>query len=198
MPREKQTLQELLLKDVTALLRKANIPYMITGSLSVILYGRPRASHDIDFLIEAKEEDVERIKKTFVSLSQSEFIVDPFLIEDAIRNLRQFNVLHLPTMLKLDFWLLTDERFDQVRFKRKRSIQAFGQTISFASAEDTILIKLLWYKDSKSEKHLIDAAFVYQVQKENLDQSYLKKWAKEQGTTKLLKEIAAIELEQYY
>lgn len=198
MPREKQTLQEQLLKDITSLLEKAGISYMVTGSLSVILYGRPRASHDIDFIIEAKQGDTGRIKDTFLSLLQSEFLVDTALIETAVKTQRQFNVLHLPTMLKLDFWLLTDEHFDQTRFKRRKAIKAFGQTMMFASPEDTILIKLMWYKDSKSEKHLIDAAFVCQIQKDKLDKAYLKQWAKKQGTIKLLREIAEIDLESYY
>jgi hypothetical protein len=198
MAREVQTLQEQLLKDITSFLNKGNIPYMITGSLSVISYGRPRASHDIDFIVEANIEDIDRVQALFMSLPKNEFIADLFLIEDAIRNKNQFNILHLPTMLKLDFWLLKKDPFDQERFKRRKNIRAFGQTMNFASPEDTILIKLLWYKDSKIEKHLIDAAFVYQIQKENLDQEYLKKWTKKQKTTKLLKELATIDLEKYY
>lgn len=63
MAKEKQTLQEQLLKDITALLYKEKIPYMITGSLSVISYGRPRSSHDIDFIVEAKNENINHTKK---------------------------------------------------------------------------------------------------------------------------------------
>lgn len=190
--------QEELLKEITSLLQKAQIPYMITGSVGVIYYGRPRASHDIDFVVEAKDVDVPRIKKAFSSLPHKEFIVDTDWMEEAILRKLQFNVLHLPTMLKLDFWLLTDERFDQERFKRKKHIRVFGQEMTFASPEDTILKKLLWYKESHIEKHLIDAAFVYQIQRESLDQTYLKDWAKKHKTIKLLEEIATIDLEQHY
>ena len=49
--------QEELLKEITSFLHKANIPYMVTGSLSIIFYGRPRASHDIDFVVEAEDKD---------------------------------------------------------------------------------------------------------------------------------------------
>ncbi len=190
--------QEQLLKDITSLLQGAKIPYMVTGSLSVIFYGRPRASHDIDFIIEAEKKDIERIKQTFLSLPLSEFMVDTSMIEDAVNNKFQFNVLHLPTMLKLDFWLLTHSEFDISRFKRRKNINVFGQSMTFASAEDTILIKLLWYKDSKIEKHLIDAAFVYQIQEKNLDKNYLQTWVKKQKTEKYLKELAIINLEEHY
>lgn len=195
---EQNNSQEQLLKTITSLLRKADIPYMITGSISVVFYGRPRASHDIDFVVEAHGKDVNRILQAFNSLPQNEFLVDPSTIKDAIMHKFIFQILHLPTMLKFDFWLLKDEPFDQERFKRKQKINMFGQPMVFASAEDTILIKLLWYKESKIEKHLIDAAFVYQIQKKNLDKEYLALWSKKQNTTKLLKELAAIDLTMYY
>jgi hypothetical protein len=190
--------QEELLKEITTLLTKEKIPYMITGSVSVIFYGRPRASHDIDFIIEASSNDLLKIQTAFEKLPHKEFITDPYLIETAIENKMQFNVLHLPTMLKLDFWILQDTEFDKERFKRKKFIDIFGQKMAFASPEDTILIKLLWYKESKIEKHLIDAAFVYQLQKESLDHRYLDKWVKKQKTVKTLNELENIDLVEHY
>lgn len=195
---EQNNSQEQLLKTITSLLQKAKIPYMITGSISVIFYGRPRASHDIDFVVEAHEKNIKRILQAFTSLPQNEFLVDSSEIKDAIMQKFIFQVLHLPTMLKFDFWLLKDEPFDQKRFQRKQKINIFGQPMFFASAEDTILIKLLWYEESKIEKHLIDAAFVYQIQKKNLDKKYLGLWSKKHHTTKLLKELATIDLTRYY
>lgn len=190
--------QEDLLKEITYLLERSHIPYMVTGALSVIFYGRPRASHDIDFVIEAKKENIKNITRALLQLSD-EFLIDIQDVENAIKeNLHSFNILHLPTMLKLDFWLLKDDPFDKSRFNRRKTMRIFGQPMTFASPEDTILIKLLWYKESNIEKHLIDAAFVYQIQRKKIDEVYLKKWAKKQNTTKLLKELTAIDLEQYY
>lgn len=189
--------QEQLLKEITKLLQKSQIPYMVTGALSVIFYGRPRVSHDIDFVIEANRKDIEKVKKAFAALPH-DFVVQKDSIEDAIVHKYSFNILHLPTMLKLDFFLLKNEEFDRIRFQRKKALNVFGQKMTFASAEDTILIKLLWYKDTKIEKHLIDAAFVYQIQKDNLDKSYLSNWAKKHRTTNLLKELSLIDLQSYY
>ncbi len=189
--------QEQLLKEITKLLDKFQIPYMVTGALSVIFYGRPRASHDIDFVIDVKRKDVEKIKKAFATLP-SDFVVQQESIEDAILHKFSFNILHLPTMLKLDFFLLKNDEFDKSRFQRKKTVNVFEQKMTFASAEDTILIKLVWYKDTKIEKHLIDAAFVYQIQNKNLDKSYLLKWARKHQTEKLLEELVLIDLQSYY
>lgn len=190
--------QEQLLKEVTLLLEKAKIPYMVTGALSVIFYGRPRASHDIDFVIEAEEKDVPTLIDTFQALPHSEFIIDPHLIKDAVVQKRMFNLFHLPTMLKLDFFLLQDNAFDRERFRRRKELDLFGQKMTFASPEDTVLIKLQWYKETKIEKHLIDAAFVYQIQEAILDFPYVKAWARKQKTEHLLQKLKTIDLEQYY
>lgn len=190
--------QEELLKRITALLQTVGIPYMITGALSVIFYGRPRASHDIDFVVEVKKEAIDGLLKAFLALPHREFIVQENLIKEAVLHKSMFNVLHLPTMLKLDFFLLKNESFDQTRFKRKKTLTIFDQDMTLASPEDTILIKLLWYEDSHIEKHLIDAAFIYQIQKKLLDNKYLIEWAKKHKTTKLLRSLASIDLEQHY
>lgn len=198
MQKDNQSLsQEQLLKDITELLESSKIPYMVTGALSVIFYGRPRASHDIDFVIEAKKDDISKVIKAFANLPR-EFLVQNDQIEDAIISRLSFNILHLPTMLKLDFFILSDEEFDKSRFSRRKNLKVFGKFMTFASAEDTILIKLLWYKNTNIEKHLIDAAFVYQIQEKNLDKLYLSKWAKKQKTASFLKELGLIDLESYY
>ncbi len=189
--------QGQLLKDITSFLQRNKIPYMITGAWNVIFYARPRASHDIDFVIEAKIDDIEKIKKTFTALSH-DFLVQEDQIEEAIVKSLSFNILHLPTMLKLDFWILQNDEFNKTRFLRKKRKRILDQFMYIASAEDTILKKLLWYKDTKIEKHLIDAAFVYQIQNNNLDKRYLSKWVKKHKTSDLLEELKLIDLEQYY
>lgn len=192
-----ETDQGALLKEITSFLEKNKIPYMLTGAWSVIFYGRPRASHDIDFVVEVYKKDLNKIIESFKKLPH-EFLVQTELIKDAILTKSQFNILHLPSVLKLDFWILSDDVFDKTRFLRRQKEKILGQYMYVASAEDTILKKLLWYKESKIEKHLIDAAFVYRIQRKRLDEVYLKKWARKQNTIKLLKELASIDLEQYY
>lgn len=194
--KDRQSDQEQLLKTITRLLQKAQIPYMVTGALSVIFYGRPRASHDIDFVIETQKKDVEKVEQAFETLSR-DFVVQKESIENAILRKTNFNVLHLPTLLKLDFFLLKGDEFDKTRFQRRKTFDIFGQKIVFASAEDTILIKLLWYKETKIEKHLIDAAFVSQIQKGNLDNAYLLNWAKKHKTRHLLSDLSTIDLSSY-
>ena len=192
-----ETDQGLLLKKIASFLQKNKIPYMITGAWSVIFYARPRASHDIDFVVELHKKDLYRIIKVFNKLP-NEFLIQPDQIKNAVIEKGMFNILYLPGSLKLDFWVLKGGNFNESRFGRRKRKKILDQYMYIASPEDTILKKLLWYNDTKIEKHLIDAAFVYQIQKNNLDQKYLFSWSKKHNTTKLLKEIDLINLEPHY
>lgn len=191
-----ETDQQDLLIAITAFLAENNIPYMVTGAWSVIYYGRPRASHDIDFVVEIKPTETKQIINVLTKLS-TEFQFQRSAITTAVKNKSMFNVIHLPTYLKLDFWLLTPDPFDQSRFARKQTVNVLGQKMVLSTAEDTILQKLRWYKMSPIEKSLIDAAFVYQIQSKNLDDKYLNHWAKKLKVAEELKNLGTIDLEQY-
>lgn len=188
--------QITLLKIITAFLEKNQIPYLITGAWSAIFYGRPRASHDIDFVVELRPTEAQKFLAAAKKLS-GDFSVQPEDVKDALLNKSIFNMVYLPTYLKLDFWLLKADEFDQSRFARRRRVKIGGQSMMMASAEDTILQKLKWYQMGKIEKHLVDAAFVYQIQQKNLDQKYLNLWVKKLRVGKYFKDLGKINLENY-
>lgn len=188
--------QAELLTTIATFLEEHRIPYMITGAWSVIFYGRPRASHDIDFVVELYEKDTQRVVNDLRALP-TEYSVQPDAVRMALKDRLLFQIIHLPTFLKLDFWLLTNDPFDQSRFLRRQRVQILGKRVAIASMEDTIIQKLRWYKDAQIEKHLVDAAFVYQIQHDNLDKRYLTTWSKTLGVTAFLNELKSINLEKY-
>lgn len=168
---------------------------MLTGAWSVIFYGRPRASHDIDIVVEMTAKDIPKLLDALKEISD-EFSFQSEDIKQAVAQKSIFQLVYLPILMKIDFWLLKDDEFDETRFKRRKNYQVLNQLMTIASAEDTILKKLLWYSESNLEKHLIDAAFIYQIQVK-LDQKYLTRWANKQKTEKLLKSLKEIDLDQY-
>jgi len=44
--------QQELLRRVVEVLQRAGVPYMVTGSLVSSLQGEPRATHDIDLIVQ--------------------------------------------------------------------------------------------------------------------------------------------------
>jgi len=185
-----------LLKHISSFLDTHRIPYMLTGALSVVYYGRPRASHDIDFVVEIHTSEVKRVL-TILKKLPTEYSVQFDAVTEAIEKKLMFNIIHLPTYLKLDFWLLTNDPFDKERFNRRRRVKLLDQFMTISTPEDTIIQKLRWYEEARIEKHLVDAAFVRQIQKKELDLQYLKKWIHKLKLMKYFSKLDKIVLDKY-
>lgn len=50
-----------LLKDVFSSFQKYNVRYLVIGGIAAVLHGVPRATFDLDILIEANEENAQRL-----------------------------------------------------------------------------------------------------------------------------------------
>lgn len=163
---------ELLIHTVKALNESAN-EYMLTGSLVSSMQGEPRATHDIDLIITATSNSIEMFLGKF---PKDNYYYDTNAAKKAMADGGMFNILSFSGD-KVDIWALTDSEFDQARFSRKQVVELFGLPLNVSSPEDTILMKLLWSKQcGGSEKHLFDAAKVYDLQQETLDVDYLGTW----------------------
>lgn len=175
--------QQELLKKVVELLDRNGIDYMVTGSVASSLHGEPRSSHDIDLIIAIRNSDVKLLTEVFA-------FPDYYLEEDSVREAivtkSMFNLIEAKEGDKIDFWILTTDPFDQLRFARKRSEDVFGIKVKISSPEDIILAKLQWaMKSGGSEKQFIDALRVFEIQYKNLDFVYLDRWAENLGIISL-------------
>jgi len=54
------------------------IPSLLTGSLAVSYYGIPRATHDVDFVVEIMEKDIDKLLKAIKKVDSS-FLISKFL-----------------------------------------------------------------------------------------------------------------------
>lgn len=172
-----------LLRHVVAILEEAGIEYMITGSIASSLQGEPRATHDLDVVVQIRDADVPAVLAAF---PQPRFYVDREAILEAIRTAGMFNVIDVTEGDKVDFWMLTDEPFDRSRFSRRIRERALGIEFHVSSPEDTILAKLRWSKlGGGTSKPYVDALRVYEVQNEVLNQPYIEGWANRLGVAHL-------------
>ena len=169
--------QQELLNDVVRSLQGLGIEFMLSGSLASSLQGEARATHDIDLVTRLTLQDVDRL---FTMFNVERFYLSKEAIADAIRTRRMFNLLETATGEKVDFWVLTDSPFDQSRFARRQQIDLGEFVIDVSSPEDTILMKLLWCKQSGgSEKQFNDVLRVYELQAALLDMRYIHSWVEE-------------------
>ena len=56
-----------------------------------------------------------------------------------------------------------------------------GLQLSMAAAEDVLIAKLEWAKQSGSERQIQDAAGVLRVRSQLLDQQYIRAWVRDLG-----------------
>lgn len=80
--------------------------------------------------------------------------------------------------------------YDEAEFGRRRRVRvrASGEELWVKSPEDTILRKLLWYRDGGevSEKQWRDVIAVLQLRGHQLEDRYLDQWASRLNITQLL------------
>lgn len=148
---------------------------MLTGSVVSSLQGEPRASHDIDLVVQLDRSHVERLTSAFPA---PKFYLSESAVQEAIDQAGMFNLLEMGEGDKVDFWLLTDEPFDRSRFSRRVVEEIVGVRVNVSSPEDTILAKLRWAELSGgSEKQFLDALRIFELQQGSLDLEYLAQWA---------------------
>jgi hypothetical protein len=181
--------QQELLTEVVTTLQYLGIEFLLSGSHVSSLQGESRATHDIDLVVRLTLEDAEPLIRAF---QDDRFHLSEAAVREAIRARRMFNLLETRTGEKVDFWVLTDSPFDQSRFARRQRIELGDLSVDVSSPEDTILMKLLWSRQSGgSEKQLNDVMRVYELQAELLDQEYLKRWLAELGVEDLWHRVLA-------
>jgi hypothetical protein len=178
--------QELaVLKKVSLSLNELGIPYMVTGSIAASFYSEPRMTRDIDLVVEIKGTDIEKLVKKF----RPDFYIDEKMIKEAIQHESLFNIIHNETMVKVDFVVRKDSEYRKVEFGRRRTIAIDGVSVGLVTAEDLVLSKLLWAKDSQSEFQMRDVSNILRTQK-NLDMIYIKRWSETLGIAELLNKVS--------
>jgi len=174
--------QELLIKVIDTL-DLSGIDYMITGSVASSLQGEPRSNHDINVMVAIQETNIETLVEAFLPPT---YYLNAEAIREAISHRSMFNLIDVVEGDKVDFWILTDQAFDQSRFSRKYAEDVLGMSLKVSSPEDTVLAKLQWAVASGgSEKQFTDALRIFEVQRGNLDLNYLNRWVITLGVEEL-------------
>ncbi|MBI2440917.1 MAG: hypothetical protein HYV35_06045 [Lentisphaerae bacterium] len=106
-------------------LNRLGIAYLVTGSAASMAYGLPRATLDIDLVLELTTAQAELLPGAFPS---TEFYCPPrevIAIETECPSRGHFNVIHLETGFKADFYPMGQDPLHRWAMARRR--QSPGQ-----------------------------------------------------------------------
>jgi len=162
-----------LLVDTLERLNRLRVPYMLVGSMASNVWGIPRSTHDLDFVLLIKPEDVADLAAAFAD----DFFLQVESIRRAFAPPHLFNMIDEKSALKIDFWLLHDNAFERAAFARRTLVRLFSTPAWVTTAEDVILHKLYWHRLTPSDRQLSDAASVYKIRGNQLDLTYMHQWA---------------------
>lgn len=108
-----------VLKDIAQRLTLADVPYMITGSMAMSLYARPRMTRDIDIVIVFSEDEVDGL----VTALDDAYYIDRDSARQAIhRPPHMFSVIHEQFIMKVDLILRRETEYARTAFERRRSM----------------------------------------------------------------------------
>jgi hypothetical protein len=176
-----------LLERIVEALTRLEIPYLVTGSVGAMAYGEPRLTNDIDIVAAVEQRHVGGLLAAFPA---PEFYVSERMILDAIRHRSQFNIIHPASGLKVDIIVRKDNPFDKSRFSRVRRIMpAESYSANFAAPEDIIIMKMQYYREGGSEKHLRDIAGILKISPDEVDIAYVTEWSARLGLTEIWEAI---------
>jgi hypothetical protein len=175
---------------VAEALESVGAVYFVGGSLASSLHGEPRATNDIDFVIDIPLGKLAALTDAL----GPDFEIDGDMLRDAVMHGRSANVFYLPLAMKIDFFGHPHGPYDEAEFGNRRAVPLReGRSLVVKSAEDTILRKLLWFREGGevSDRQWRDVLGVLRAQQDNLDAAYLKQWARRLRVDDLLERAKA-------
>jgi hypothetical protein len=173
--------------EVAKALERMMIPYFVGGSLASSAHGVARATLDADIVARLEPGHAGRFAKEL----GPEFYADVDAIADAAARRSSFNLIHIATAFKVDVFVPPATAYAEVEMERRQSHvidEGTGERMTFSTAEDTLLAKLLWYRQGNevSDRQWRDVLGILRVAGNTLDGSYLSLWARELSVADLL------------
>ena len=173
-----------VLRIVSDRLTGLGLSFMLTGSFALAYYATPRMTRDLDLVVALEERDVAPLVAAFAP----DFYIDADAVRTAVASQRMFNLMHLPSGIKVDVIVRKTSEYRQVEFARRQSVTLAGVPTWIVSREDLVLSKLVWAKEADSELQRRDVRLLLG---DGLDVDYVRTWAARLGVLALLDQLSA-------
>lgn len=175
------------LQPIVEALEALEVAHMVGGSLASSVHGVPRSSIDGDLVADLEAQHVAPLLQRLGGT----YYVDEGRVRSAIEARRSFNMIHLQTMFKIDVFVPKHRPFDRQALRRasldRLTDAPEARRFLVASAEDTVLAKLEWFRKGGeiSDRQWADVVGVLKTSP-GIDRAYLQRWSAELGISDLL------------
>jgi len=180
-----------LAASVIEALEAEDIPYMVVGALSSSVFGIPRATKDVDIVLQLQtREPLQRLQARLVDVVEFNPQITFETLTGSVRHI--LTAKTRPPFI-VEMFELGSDPFAVERFSRRRAEWSaqIRRQVFLPTAEDVIVQKLRWGRS----KDLEDARDVLAVRTPaKLDMAYITRWCElHQTSGQLLAMLAEIE-----
>ena len=121
--------QEKILIEIVKVLDDLKIKYFITGDFAVSVWGRPRATFNMDIVVRIIEEpQADKLVDAQKNISRAGY-ADKDIVKEAIKNGGEFNFIDPDSGLKVDFWADREDRNSPPEFKNRKLKKISGKGV---------------------------------------------------------------------
>lgn len=154
-------------------LHDAGSRYLVAGSLGSMLYSEPRLTLDIDLAVALADSDIAQLANIFPEPAFYTPPAEVIFAEHARECRGHFNVIHVPSGLKADFYPSQRDPLFRWAWQNRRSISHLNHEVHFAPAEYIIVWKVTYYAEGHGEKHIRDIRRMLTLSGDQIDHSFL-------------------------
>ena len=185
---------EDFVRHVIAAVEAAGVVYMIGGAVAAWAWGEPRATLDLDLVVNIPLAAVGQLSK---ELEKRDMLVPEEIIRNNILEDRAdlpINAIHMHSGYKADLypWREGDELRTSA-FDRRQKVDMGEQIgeVYLHSPEDLIIYKLWFYNISQQTKHIRDITSIVMTLGNELDFNYIENWVNKKGLTSIWGDLLA-------
>ena len=178
--------------DFLAACQKCEIEPIIGGSVASSIWGEPRLTNGVDFMLRISDHGV-----CLVTELQSQFLVESNAVTEAEADEswpRSFQAIHEESVFKIDVFLMDDSPFARWETESATRLEIFdGVFARVLSPEAISLEKLRWYELSNrvSDRQWNDVVKLIETQGEAFGTQEFLRWGEELGLAVLARQALA-------
>lgn len=173
---------ELVIAVIEAL-ESERIPYFLAGSIASMVYGIPRATKDVDFVVEIDPGNFDRLARRL----SSRFEIDPQQHLETSTWTRRYILKSSRPVFEVELFIKSENPHHLEQWSRRRLLRnpILARDAWMPTPEDVVIQKLRWGRP----KDIADVEAVIGVQGARLDWAYIERWCDAHGSRKKLDEV---------